>query len=192
MQASSAASELFEVLDRKLLLDTGIDTGEKRESIVSAIGFRQVEFSYPTQSDFPVLKGISFDCPANKVTALVGASGSGKSTIVALLKRWYQPSMGHITLDGKRIDDLNVRWLRSQLRLVQQVSCPRLLALFWMMMLMGSFRNLSCLTTPFIRMLFKDCLGPGMSLLTKMKNEDWSSAHVWLQMLRSSSKIYPR
>ena len=120
MQAAAAASELFEVLDRKPLLDTGLETGEKPESVVGTIGFHEVQFSYPTRPDFPVLKGISFDCPANKVTALVGASGSGKSTIVALLERWYQPEQGYITLDGRRIDDLNVRWLRSQLRLVQQ------------------------------------------------------------------------
>jgi ATP-binding cassette, subfamily B (MDR/TAP), member 1 len=51
-----------------------------------------------------------------------GQSGSGKSTIVGLIERWYKPISGAIKLDGRSIDDLNVNWLRKNVRLVQQVS----------------------------------------------------------------------
>ncbi|KAJ3962720.1 hypothetical protein N0V92_000512 [Colletotrichum tropicale] len=70
--------------------------------------------------DTRVLDNYSLHIPAGKTTALVGASGSGKSTIVGLLERWYNPASGTITLDGKPIEQLNLQWLRKQIRLVQQ------------------------------------------------------------------------
>lgn len=68
-----------------------------------------------------MLKDISLDIPAGKTTAFVGASGSGKSTIIGLLERWYLPSSGRLLLDGVDISTLNVKWFRSQMALVQQV-----------------------------------------------------------------------
>lgn len=59
---------------------------------------------------------------ANVSQDLQGASGSGKSTIIGLLERWYNPSRGDITLDGTPLTNLNLQWLRTNLRLVQQVS----------------------------------------------------------------------
>jgi ATP-binding cassette, subfamily B (MDR/TAP), member 1 len=67
-----------------------------------------------------VLHGLTLDIPSGKKTALVGSSGSGKSTIIGLLERWYDPAAGLITLDGVNLRDLNVRWLRTRIRLVQQ------------------------------------------------------------------------
>jgi ATP-binding cassette subfamily B (MDR/TAP) protein 1 len=69
-----------------------------------------------------VLKDISLDIPAGKTTAFVGASGSGKSTIIGLLQRWYMPDSGRLLLDGIDVSTLNVRWFRSQMSLVQQVN----------------------------------------------------------------------
>lgn len=63
---------------------------------------------------------MTFSLPAGKTTALVGASGSGKSTIVDLLERWYEPASGEILLDGKPLTEYHTRWLRSSIRLVQQ------------------------------------------------------------------------
>jgi len=68
----------------------------------------------------PVLKGLSLSFAAGKTSALVGASGSGKSTIVALVERFYDPTDGAAKLDGVDLRDLNVRWLRSQIGLVSQ------------------------------------------------------------------------
>lgn len=67
------------------------------------------------------MENLCLDFEARKVTAIVGASGSGKSTVVGLTERWYDPLEGQIYLDGVDIKELNVRWLRSQIGLVQQV-----------------------------------------------------------------------
>jgi ATP-binding cassette subfamily B (MDR/TAP) protein 1 len=74
-----------------------------------------------------VLLGLNLSIPANKTTALVGASGSGKSTIVGLIERWYVPASGSILLDGRDVSELNIQWLRTNVRLVQQVrqTCRR-------------------------------------------------------------------
>jgi ATP-binding cassette, subfamily B (MDR/TAP), member 1 len=63
---------------------------------------------------------VSLEIPAGKVTALVGASGSGKSTIVGLVERFYDPVQGTVYLDGHDISKLNLRWLRQQMALVSQ------------------------------------------------------------------------
>ncbi|KAJ0319914.1 hypothetical protein Brms1b_003506 [Colletotrichum noveboracense] len=77
-------------------------------------------FTYPTRPDTRVLEDYSLSIPAGKVTALVGSSGSGKSTIIGLLERWYDPASGSISLDGINIRDLSLGWLRTTMRLVQQ------------------------------------------------------------------------
>lgn len=67
-----------------------------------------------------VLDNFTLRIPAGKVTALVGESGSGKSTIIGLIERWYNPLSGSVTLDDRPIDQLNLNWLRKNVRLVQQ------------------------------------------------------------------------
>jgi ATP-binding cassette subfamily B (MDR/TAP) protein 1 len=66
------------------------------------------------------LKNISISVPAGKFTAVVGASGSGKSTIIQLLERFYDPVEGTICIDGHDIKDLNIRFLRGSMSLVSQ------------------------------------------------------------------------
>ena len=58
------------------------------------IEFEDVHFAYPSRSDVPVLEGFSVDVPVNATVAFVGTSGSGKSTVLALLERFYDPSAG--------------------------------------------------------------------------------------------------
>lgn len=118
--ASSAASELFSIIDKPSLLDPLNPDGAQPSSCEGHIEIRDLEFAYPTRPTAQVLRGFNITIPAGKTTALVGASGSGKSTIVGLLERWYIPSSGQITLDGRPLEDHNVKWLRSQIRLVQQ------------------------------------------------------------------------
>ncbi|KAK3070096.1 hypothetical protein LTS18_000141, partial [Coniosporium uncinatum] len=64
--------------------------------------------------------GLNLVIPANKTTALVGSSGSGKSTVVGLLERWYSPTGGALYLDGLDISSIYIQWLRTNIRLVQQ------------------------------------------------------------------------
>jgi ATP-binding cassette subfamily B (MDR/TAP) protein 1 len=98
VQASSSAGELFATIDRKPLSNGSNNTGKKLSQITGAIEFRDVSFAYPSRPHISVLKGVSFDVPANKTTALVGASGSGKSTIVALMERWYELAVSKLRL----------------------------------------------------------------------------------------------
>ncbi|KAK5088598.1 hypothetical protein LTR05_002818 [Lithohypha guttulata] len=118
--ATSAASVLFKAIDRVSEIDPLSQHGDKPEKIEGYIQLKNLSFTYPTRPNAPVLHDFTLEVPPGKVTAFVGASGSGKSTIVALLERWYNPDGGSITLDGRPIRDLNLRWLRTNIRLVQQ------------------------------------------------------------------------
>ncbi len=84
------------------------------------IEFKNVNFSYPERPEFQVCKSYSFSINEGEVVALVGPSGGGKSSILSLLLRFYDPAGGEILLDGVNIKDLNVRWLRSQCGYVGQ------------------------------------------------------------------------
>jgi ATP-binding cassette subfamily B (MDR/TAP) protein 1 len=119
-KAAAAADELFRVIDKKSAIDSLSTAGLTPEKCVGEIEIKALEFAYPSRPDTQVLNGLNLSVPAGKTTALVGASGSGKSTIVGLLERWYDPAAGTILLDGIDIQTLNIRWLRTQIRLVQQ------------------------------------------------------------------------
>jgi ABC-type sugar transport system ATPase subunit len=119
-KAATAAAELFETIDRTSTIDPMSTSGLQPDDCVGNIELQDVVFAYPSRPDSQVLNGLSLSIPAKKTTALVGASGSGKSTIVALLERWYDQKAGTITLDGRNIRDLNLRYLRTKIRLVQQ------------------------------------------------------------------------
>ncbi|EON67317.1 hypothetical protein W97_06570 [Coniosporium apollinis CBS 100218] len=118
--AASAADSLFKTIDRTSNIDSMSVSGAFPASVSGKINFSNVNFSYPTRPDVKVLDNFSLTFPANRVTALVGPSGSGKSTIVGLLERWYDPNSGSIALDGMSLKDINTRWLRTRVRLVQQ------------------------------------------------------------------------
>ena len=118
--AASSATELFSIIDTPSLLDPLANTGERPENCAGDIEIRGLSFAYPSRPTAQVLQNLSISIPAGKTTALVGPSGCGKSTIVGLLERWYQPTSGQILLDGTELSDLNINWLRSNIRLVQQ------------------------------------------------------------------------
>jgi ATP-binding cassette subfamily B (MDR/TAP) protein 1 len=81
-----------------------------------------VNFSYPSRPGVEILKSFSLSIPANKHTAIVGLSGSGKSTVAALIQRLYDPITGTVFLDGHNLRDLNVRCVRSFIGTVSQNS----------------------------------------------------------------------
>jgi ATP-binding cassette subfamily B (MDR/TAP) protein 1 len=84
-KAASAAEELFKTIDRKSEIDPLNEEGKVPTACVGSIEIENIDFSYPARPDIKVLKGLTLSAPANKTTALVGASGSGKSTIIGLL-----------------------------------------------------------------------------------------------------------
>lgn len=119
-KAASAAEELFKTIDRKSEIDPLSEGGHVPPTCTGHIEFECVDFAYPTRPDIAVLKAFSLSIPSKRTTALVGASGSGKSTIVGLLERWYDAGSGRILLDGTPIAELSLKWLRTNIRLVQQ------------------------------------------------------------------------
>ncbi|GIL71759.1 hypothetical protein Vretimale_808 [Volvox reticuliferus] len=84
------------------------------------IELRNVDFAYPSRPDVLIFRDFSLHVPAGKTVALVGSSGSGKSTVVQLIERFYDPLVGTVTLDGLDLRSLPLRWLRNQVGLVSQ------------------------------------------------------------------------
>ena len=84
------------------------------------VEFQNVHFSYPTRPEAEVLKGIDFKIEPGQMVALVGSSGSGKSTIASLLPRFYEPKIGSILLDNQNLSELKMSWLRDQVGIVSQ------------------------------------------------------------------------
>lgn len=111
---------MFAIIDRESKVDSLSPDGNKIQELKGDIELKGVRFAYPSRPDVPVLHGLNLQIPSDKTTALVGASGSGKSTIFGLVERWYSPGQGSITLDGHPIETLNLQWLRTRIRLVQQ------------------------------------------------------------------------
>ena len=119
-KARNAAAEFRKLLDMKPKIDTWGDKGEKVEHMEGHIEFRDVHFRYPTRPDVSVLRGLNLTVKAGQYVALVGASGCGKSTTIAMLERFYDPLAGGVFVDGREISRLNVNDYRSHLALVSQ------------------------------------------------------------------------
>ncbi len=116
----SVAEELFDVLDEPVILKNG----SKYEKITCALpGMELKKVSFCYEKDTPeVLQKTDMQFESGKVTAIVGKSGSGKSTIVNLLLRFYDPKSGEVLLDNKNIRDFSIEFLRSQIAVVFQES----------------------------------------------------------------------
>ena len=119
-QAVAAATKVFNTIERDSPVNSEDDKGEKPESFTGNIGFKDIKFIYPSRPDTVILEGFNLEIEAGKMVALVGASGSGKSTIFGLLERFYLPMSGRVTLDGKDIDQLSLKWLRRHIAFVSQ------------------------------------------------------------------------
>ncbi|CRL21768.1 Cyclic peptide transporter [Penicillium camemberti] len=121
--ATSASRRLLEVIHRNSNIDGTSLTGEQSVNLgEQEIHFKDVHFAYPARAEVPVLQGLSLSIPPKQHTAFVGPSGGGKSTVVALLERFYDPSNGNIYVGEQDFQDLNVASLRSQMGFVQQES----------------------------------------------------------------------
>ncbi|KAH8752571.1 P-loop containing nucleoside triphosphate hydrolase protein [Diaporthe sp. PMI_573] len=118
--ALGAAAKIYTTIDRNSALDSSSTEGEKLEKVDGSIKLENVKMIYPSRPDVVVMDDVTLELPAGKTTALVGASGSGKSTIVGLIERFYTPVKGKVYLDGHDISTLNLRWLRQQISLVSQ------------------------------------------------------------------------
>ena len=119
-KAKQATQDLKILFDRKSEIDIDSKEGEKVESVNGHIEFKDVHFRYPTRPGVPVLRGVDFVVKPGQYVALVGASGCGKSTSIALIERFYNTLAGNIYIDGRDISTLNVNEYRNQIALVSQ------------------------------------------------------------------------
>ncbi|KAL9612736.1 MAG: hypothetical protein Q9167_002675 [Letrouitia subvulpina] len=116
----AAAGKIFNTIDRISPLDPKSDKGLTLKHVQGTVELKHVKHIYPSRAEVVVMEDVNLIAPAGKTTALVGASGSGKSTIIGLVERFYDPVGGQIYLDGHEISTLNLRWLRQQISLVSQ------------------------------------------------------------------------
>jgi ATP-binding cassette subfamily B (MDR/TAP) protein 1 len=129
LRSFDAATVAFAKLEADMNRPTAIDgTIEDPDNTVSpqfdgTVELRNVNFTFPSRPDNPVLQDLSFVCPAGQQTAIVGLSGSGKSTVTGLIARLYNANEGQVLLDGHDVKDLGVRSVRGQISLVQQEPC---------------------------------------------------------------------
>uniref|UniRef100_A0AAR2JTE7 ABC-type xenobiotic transporter n=1 Tax=Pygocentrus nattereri TaxID=42514 RepID=A0AAR2JTE7_PYGNA len=119
-KARSAAYPIYNTIDMPRPIDSSSKEGYKPDNIKGNIEFKNIYFSYPSRKNVKILQGMSLKVPRGKTIALVGASGCGKSTTIQLLQRFYDPDAGEVTLDGRDIRSLNVRWLRENMGIVSQ------------------------------------------------------------------------
>eukprot|EP00271_Cylindrocystis_brebissonii_P007435 TRINITY_DN20981_c0_g1_i1.p1 TRINITY_DN20981_c0_g1~~TRINITY_DN20981_c0_g1_i1.p1 ORF type:complete len:1281 (-),score=259.90 TRINITY_DN20981_c0_g1_i1:445-4287(-) len=119
-KGKAAAYHIFQMIERVSAIDSDNLDGATPASIEGRLDLQDVHFAYPSRPDAPIFQGFSLHIPAGKTMALVGASGSGKSTVVGLIERFYDPSTGSVMLDGIDIKRLQLKWLRQQLGLVSQ------------------------------------------------------------------------
>ena len=112
----AACQSLFSMLEKPLEIDKGVINVDR---VQGNILFDHVSFGYETRKDL-ALKDISFSVPAGKTVALVGRSGSGKTTIANLITRFYDVSEGKILIDNNNIQDYTLCCLRNQIGLVSQ------------------------------------------------------------------------
>lgn len=119
-EARFASFRIFEMIETAPEIDSEDVTGKVLETVSGEVQFRNVEFAYPSRPQSMIFNKFCLTIPARKTVALIGASGSGKSTAITLLERFYDPIGGEILLDGENIKSLQLKWFRSQMGLVNQ------------------------------------------------------------------------
>ncbi|RNA06435.1 ATP-binding cassette sub-family B member 9 isoform X1 [Brachionus plicatilis] len=117
MNAAGASEKIFEYLDIKPSLEL---RNYEPARLEGAIEFKNVSFTYPNRPDALVLKDISFKVKPGEIIALVGPSGSGKSSCIALLERFYRPERGDVLIDNVSISDYNHKYIHRAIALVGQ------------------------------------------------------------------------
>lgn len=119
-RALGATDRVFELIDgsiEEIDLQKQSDAGKHTKG---EIRFENISFNYPSRPDFAVLKNVDFTVKAGETVALVGSSGSGKTTIASLILRFYDPSSGSVYIDGTDNKSISLTELRKQIALVPQ------------------------------------------------------------------------
>src|SRR5579862_4358629 len=117
-QAAVGVDRVRAILDADNVIPESPDAIAQPTAVRGAISFDQVKFAYSPES--PVLKGVSFNIEPGQLVGVVGPTGGGKSTIVSLIPRFYDPTSGKVSIDGMDVRDYKLQWLRSQIGYVLQ------------------------------------------------------------------------
>ena len=129
MRGVGASQTVWSILNdnhnENVLLSSQIQRTIKAEPLTSAlmlrdITFDSISFCYPTRPDALVLDNLTLCVPGGQVLAICGSSGSGKSTLAQLLLRFYEPKSGHISIGKIPINEMPLKWLRSNIGTVPQ------------------------------------------------------------------------
>nr|XP_016491786.1 PREDICTED: ABC transporter B family member 4-like isoform X3 [Nicotiana tabacum] len=116
----AAAFKMFETINRKPAIDPYDMNGQKLHDISGDIELKDIYFCYPARPQESIFSGFSLSIPKGTTTALVGRSGSGKSTVISLIVRFYDPQAGEVLIDSINIKEFQLRWIRGKIGLVSQ------------------------------------------------------------------------
>lgn len=116
----AAAFKMFETIKRKPEIDASDTKGKTLDDVRGDIEFREVYFSYPARPDEQIFSGFSLYISSGTTNALVGQSGSGKSTVISLIERFYDPLAGEVLIDSINLKEFQLKWIRGKIGLVSQ------------------------------------------------------------------------
>ncbi|KAE8726810.1 ABC transporter B family member 21 [Hibiscus syriacus] len=116
----AAAFKMFETIKRKPKIDPYDTRGKVLDDISGDVELKDVYFSYPARPDEQIFSGFSLSIQNGTSAALVGQSGSGKSTVISLIERFYDPHAGEVLIDGINLKEFQLRWIRGKIGLVSQ------------------------------------------------------------------------
>ncbi|KAH9535050.1 hypothetical protein CY35_17G034100 [Sphagnum magellanicum] len=119
-EGRAAAYSIFELINLVPPIDADDTSGRTLDKVEGNLELRNIDFAYPSRTEAPIFQNFSLRIPAGKTVALVGSSGSGKSTVIALLERFYDPLAGEVLIDSVNIKEFQLKWLRRQIGLVSQ------------------------------------------------------------------------
>ncbi|KAK6924749.1 ABC transporter-like, ATP-binding domain [Dillenia turbinata] len=119
-EANIAAAQIFKMIDQAPTIDSADEKGKTMPIVKGELEFNNIYLAYPSRPGSLVLRNFNLRVMACQTVGLVGGSGSGKSTVINLLERFYDPIKGEILLDGIGIQTLQLKWLRSQMSLVTE------------------------------------------------------------------------